>query len=104
MKNFKALLLGGIVIAATSCTMTRPYTATNNPIGDEVGKSKTTLIFGTSSGMNLSSGFSTNKNFGVIEAAKKGGIDKIGCVDVRTTNYLIFQKVEIIVRGTSDSE
>lgn len=101
MKNFKTLLLGGILIAATSCSSIRPYTATNNSIGEEVGKSKTTLIFGRSSGDNLQSGFSTNKKFGVIEAAKKGGIEKIGCVDVKTTNYVIFQKVEIIVRGTS---
>lgn len=102
MKNFKTLLVGGILIAATSCTTIRPLTATNNPIGDQVGRSKTTLVFGTASANNLETGISTNKNFGVIEAAKKGGINKIGCVDIKTTNFLIFQKVELIVRGTSE--
>jgi hypothetical protein len=32
-------------------------------------------------------------------AAKKGKIDKIATVDVKTTNFILFQKVEIIVTG-----
>ena len=83
-----------------SCSITRPYTATNNPIGSKVGKSETGVIFGTSAGDELAVGvFVLNKNFGVIEAAKKGKINKIATVDVKTTNYLFFQKVEIIVTG-----
>jgi hypothetical protein len=96
----KYILSGLIVGLMASCTMTRPYTATNNSLGDKTGVSKTTLIFGSSSGDNLGAGLIvTNKKFGVIEAAKKGGIDKIGAVDVKTTNYLFFSKVEIIVSG-----
>ncbi len=83
-----------------SCSITRPYTATNNPIGSKVGKSQTGVILGTSAGDELAVGlFVLNNNFGVIEAAKKGKINKIATVDVKTTNYLFFQKVEVIVTG-----
>jgi hypothetical protein len=100
MKTMKYL---SIAIAATllaSCTLTRPYTATNNPIGSKVGVSKTTCVFGGSYGRNLSAGlFVTNKNFGVIEAAKNGGIEKVATVDIKTQNLFFIQKVEVIVTG-----
>jgi hypothetical protein len=97
----KKLIIGILAIGSmASCSMTRPYTATNNPIGAKVGKSETKIIFGASQGDQLAVGLIvTNKNFGVIEAAKKGKIDKIATVDVKTTNFYIFQKVEIIVTG-----
>jgi hypothetical protein len=78
-----------------------PYAVTNNTIGEKRGVSKTTVIFGGANGMggNLHTGLSINKNFGVIEAARKGKIDVIGSVDVKTTNFFIFQKVEVIVTG-----
>lgn len=96
----KLLFLFLAVSILTSCSVTRPYTATNNPIGDKVGKSETSVIFGTSAGDQLAVGMIvTNKNFGVIEAAKKGKITKIATVDVKTTNFIFFQKVEIIVTG-----
>lgn len=93
-----------IALSATallaSCSMTRPYAVTNNTIGDKTGVSKTLIIGGASAGNTLSSGlFVTNKNFGVIEAARNGNLDKVGCVDVKTTNFLFVQKVEIIVTG-----
>lgn len=94
-------LLGGIFAVAlvSSCSLTRPYAVTNNYIGNKQGVSKTTILFGLSSGVQLSTGIVSNKNFGVIEAAKNGGIEKIGSVDVKTTNYVVFQKVEVIVTG-----
>jgi hypothetical protein len=79
-----------------------PYAVTNNTVGEKKGVSTTNLIFGQTGawGGNIQAGlFSTNKNFGVIEAAKKGKIDKIGSVDVKTTNYIFFKKVEVIVTG-----
>jgi hypothetical protein len=101
MKNFKSILFVGIVVLATSCTITRPYAVTNNAIGDAVGTSKTTLIFGTSTGVTLQAGLlSTNKNFGVIEAAKNGNVNKIATVDVQTSNYGFISLVKIIVTGT----
>ena len=97
----KKYILGMMAVAAmASCSTIRPYTATNNPIGSKVGKSETSIIMGTSSGDQLAVGLIvTNGNFGVIEAAKKGKIDKIATVDVKTTNFIFFQKVEVIVTG-----
>ncbi|NVK65394.1 MAG: hypothetical protein HWE22_12455 [Flavobacteriales bacterium] len=94
------LAIAGAALFLASCSTIVPYTATNNPIGDSIGKSRTTLIFGkkVDSG-SLEAGISTNKNFGVIEAAKKGNIERIATVDVKTTNFIVFQKVEIIVTG-----
>jgi hypothetical protein len=101
MKNIKILLLIGAAFFVTSCTVTRPFAVTNNEIGDAVGTSKTTLIFGTSFGPNLEWAlYSTNKNFGLIEAAKNGNIDKIATVDVKTSNYGFITQVKIIVTGT----
>ncbi len=94
-------ILGGILVVAlvSSCSLTRPYAVTNNYIGNKQGVSKTTILFGQSAGDQLSTGIVSNKNFGVIEAAKNGGIEKIGSVDVKTTNYVVFQRVEVIVTG-----
>ncbi len=93
------LAIAGAALFLASCSTIVPYTATNNPIGDSIGKSRTTLIFGAAGSGNLEAGISTNKNFGVIEAAKKGNIERIATVDVKTTNFIVFQKVEIIVTG-----
>jgi len=83
-----------------SCSLTRPYTATNNPIGSKTGTSSTTLILGGSYGANLESAlYSTNGDFGVVEAARSAGINKIATVDVKTTNFVLFQKVELLVTG-----
>lgn len=99
----KKIIFGSVLaIALTSCAVSAPYAVTNNTVGTKRGVSKTTLIFGTagSYGGNIQSGlFSTNKNFGVIEAAKKGKIETIGSVDVKSTNFYLFQKVEVIVTG-----
>ena len=99
MTKSKLLAIAVITLVLTSCSTIIPYTATNNPIGSQVGKSKTTLIFGMASSSNLETGISTNKKFGVIEAAKKGNIDRIATVDLKVTNFYSFQKVEIIVTG-----
>lgn len=100
MKLTNAIMAFAVVVLFASCSLTRPYTATNNPIGSKTGKSETTLILGTSSGQNLQAGlYSTNNDFGVIEAARKANIDKIATVDVKTTNFILFQKVQVIVTG-----
>ena len=104
MKNFKILVFGATVLFFASCTVTRPYAVTDNAIGDAVGTSKTTLIGGASVGNVLQTGLiSTNINFGVIEAAKNGNVDKIATVDVQSTNFLLFSTVRIIVTGTESS-
>ena len=95
----KIISLFAITALVISCQTTRPYTATNNPIGSKKGASETSFILGVSSGENLVSGIVLNKEFGVIDAAKKGNINKIATVDVKYTNYLLFGKAKIIVTG-----
>lgn len=98
----KIIFSGALAIVLTSCSVTMPYAVTNNTVGEKRGISKTNLILGTTGawGGNIQAGlFSTNKNFGVIEAAKKGKIETIGSVDIKTTNYILFKKVEVIVTG-----
>lgn len=99
----KKTIIGSVLaIALTSCSVTMPYAVTNNPVGGKKGVSKTTVIFGSSGawGGSIQQGLiTTNKKFGVIEAAKKGGIERIGSVDVKSTNFVFFTKVEVIVTG-----
>ena len=99
MLKSKLLAIAVIAVVLTSCSTIIPVTATNNPIGASVGKSKTTLVFGAASRNNLENGLSTNKNYGVIEAAQNGNIDLIATVDLKITNFVFFQKVELIVTG-----
>jgi hypothetical protein len=95
----KLAFTGLAALLLSSCSTIFPYTATNNAIGSKVGISKTTQLFGGASGMTLSSGLVLNKDYGVIEAAENGGLTTIATVDIKVTNYIIFQKAEIIVSG-----
>ncbi len=98
----KLIFSGVLAVVLTSCSVTLPYAVTNNTVGEKKGVSKTNLFFGQTGawGGSIQAGlYSTNKNFGVIEAAKKGNIDVIGSVDIKTTNFFLFQKVEVIVTG-----
>lgn len=94
MKKIIGIFVVGLTFA--SCSITSPVTATNNRIGDKVGISKTTCVFW---GGGLSSGLVLNSNYGVQEAAKKGGITTIATVDRKVTNFLFFSKLELIVTG-----
>lgn len=97
MKKFTKIIAGLVVgLAMASCATVSPVTATNNPIGDKVGKSETTCVFYIG---GLSSGLVMNKNYGVVEAAKKGGITKIATVDLEVKNYVFFTKNTLIVTG-----
>lgn len=100
MKNLKYTILGLFTAALmTSCSVTMPVAATNNPIGSKKGSSKTGIIFGMATPDNLGVGLVLNKNYGVIEAAKKGKIERLATVDLKVTNYIFFTKAEIIVTG-----
>ena len=92
MKKIKTLF-GGIAAAAllSSCSVTLPVALSNAPIGDNLGKSKTGIVFSV---------FYLNKNYGIKEAAKQGGITKgIATVDEKTQNYIVFSKKTLIVTG-----
>ena len=100
MKKIKQIAIVGLSsLLLSACSTIIPVTATNNPIGSKVGKSATTMFFGGANSLSLSSGIVTNKNYGVIEAAEKGNIERIATVDIKITNLYIFSKAEIIVTG-----
>jgi len=87
-------LLSGFLF---SCAMTTPYAVTSNSLGTKIGTSKTVCLF--SGGQRNYHGIMFNKNFGIVEAAKNGGITKIGAVDIKITKYPFFVKKEFIVAG-----
>jgi len=100
MKNMKYTILGLFAMATmASCSTIVPVAATNNPIGSKKGRSSTTILFGTANRANLGAGIVLNKNYGVIEAVKKGKITNLATVDLKVTSYGIFVKAEILVTG-----
>lgn len=110
MKALKLTIITLAVAALSSCSITQPLYLTNNAIGSKVGKSTTGSIFGagaSSAGRyapmyGYSAGYyglTFNKNFGIYEAAKQGGISKIATVDMRTDWYVFFTKRTYIVTG-----
>ena len=89
MKKIKNL--GVLVVAAialNSCTVIAPVTASRAEIGDKRGVSETTVVLGVE----------LNKDYGVKDAANNGKITSaIATVDEKVTNFLIFQKKQLIV-------
>jgi len=94
MKKIIASLTVGLILA--SCSVINPLAVTNNTVGSKEGKSETVCVFyfgGASSGIVM------NKDYSVAQAAKNGGITKIGSVDLEVKNFLIFTKNTLIVTG-----
>ncbi|MFT6717235.1 MAG: hypothetical protein ACJA0Q_001886 [Saprospiraceae bacterium] len=98
MKNLKSLTLIAVIALLSSCSLTMPYAATNNAIGSKRGTSET-IMLGTAGAGILSSGIVFNKDYGVLEAIKKGGLTTVATVDIKVTDYLLFKKAEVIVTG-----
>lgn len=108
--KIKSIFLAFVCAAIlSSCAVTVPCKVTNNPIGTKKGVSKTVTL---ASGLGIYAkqpqpmiantvyqGLVFNKNFGIMEAVKNGKINKIGCVDLKITNYIFFTKLEYIVSG-----
>ncbi|MDR2019383.1 MAG: hypothetical protein LBQ14_01300 [Treponema sp.] len=89
-----ALLLALVVVGALvmGCTTIRPLDlGSPSVIGSKTGEAEGFLLFGYLPCMTA--------DYGVITAAKNGGITKIGAVDQRVANYFIFAKVTTIVSG-----
>ena len=102
MKKILSILGIGAIMA--SCSLTTPVTATNNTIGSKVGTSESTCLFAvpvSAIGPNatLSSGIVLNSKYGIVDAAKNGGISKISTVDLKVQNFYLFTKQTIIVTG-----
>ena len=65
-------------ILFSSCSVTLPITATSNTVGNKVGSSQTTSVFG----------LCFNGDASIRTAAKNGGITKISTVEYQKTNIL----------------
>ena len=105
---FHLVLSGFVLCGVSSCSTTTPLTATNNPVGDKTGVSKNTCLFASeryplsfqTEGQITSNGLCFNtSDYSIKEAADKAGIDKVGAVDLRKTNYIIWTEFELVVSG-----
>ena len=80
-----------LAVVLTSCSITRPLTATSNPVGPKTGRSKSATVLGL---------IVVKSDGSVTTAAKNGHISKISTIDVRSSNYLfLYQTYETIVTG-----
>jgi hypothetical protein len=87
------MFVGLVAIVATlqSCYNIQPLSVSAAPLGNKEGTSSTVVLFGA---------WQLNKNFGIAEAAHNGKITgAVGCADIKTTGYIFFKKMEIIVHG-----
>jgi len=75
-----------------SCQVTRPISATSNPVGNKVGKSSVTgiLWYPPFYGVGTSS---------IQEAAKNGGITKISTVDFTINFFFLWNERICTVTG-----
>jgi hypothetical protein len=89
-KIYQIVSVIAIATILSSCSVTFPVTASAASVGNKVGTSKT-IVLGV---------WQLNKNYGVAEAAHNGKIKGgVATVDVKVTNFLFFQKRELIVTG-----
>ncbi len=79
------------VAMMSSCALTLPVNATNNPIGAKVGTATATGYLGI---------LFFNADASIRTAAKNGGITKISTVDIKHTSILnLIVTYETIVTG-----
>ncbi|MBG15640.1 MAG: hypothetical protein CL853_04735 [Crocinitomicaceae bacterium] len=81
----KILIAFGCMAFMSSCTLSHTISCTNNPVGSKVGMVKTKL-FG-------------DQDLSYETACKNGNITKVGTVETKMTNYLIFLQTKIVVTG-----
>lgn len=92
MKNVK-FYIASLALAAmiTSCSLTLPVNATDNPVGSKVGTATATGYLGV---------LFFDQDASIKAAAKNGGITKISTVDIKQTNILgLIVTYETIVTG-----
>ena len=77
----KKLLCSTIIAATllTSCSLTKPVSASSNPIGSKVGQASGTCFLGV---------LCFGADASIQTAAKNGGITKVSTVDLKTSNIL----------------
>lgn len=91
MKRITNILSASLFVALfASCTVITPVATSNNAIGSKTGVSETIVLFG----------IQLNGNYGVSDAVKNGKIKGgVSTVDQKISNFVIFQKRELIVTG-----
>ena len=97
----------GIGAMISSCSITKPLTATNNPIGSKTGVATNNCLsyapatrLAQGDLIAISGGLCFNDNkYSIADAANNGKIQKVATVDLKITNYIIFYKYELIVTG-----
>lgn len=82
MKNLGKIMLLALPVCLSSCLVMTRHQTTGNPIGTKEGYVKGRLV--------------GNNDIGIATAAKKGGISKIGSVDIY---YYATGRVAIRVTG-----
>ena len=96
-----------VAYLATSCSITHPLTATNNPIGDKRGTASNTCLFGgmlslpANGNMKLTSmGLCFNTpRYSIFDAAEDGDISKVATVDLKVKDFILWQEYTLIVTG-----
>ncbi|MDA3882537.1 MAG: hypothetical protein PF481_04595 [Bacteroidales bacterium] len=84
----KSAIIIAVVALLSSCTVTLPVAVSEAPIGNKRGVSESVVVLG----LHL------NNDFGIKDAAKNGKITgAIATVDKSTTDFILVQKVELIV-------
>ena len=89
--TLKALAAVAVCALVSSCaTISRPVTATTNPLGSKCGVTKSTVYLGLWS--------SKGAENGIDQAAKNAGITKISHVDSYAKTYLFGLWIEQVTK------
>ena len=89
--TLKALVAVAVCALVSSCaTISRPVTATTNPLGSKCGVAKSTVYLGLWS--------SKGEENGIDKAAKEAGITKISHVDSYAKTYLFGLWIEQVTK------
>jgi len=105
LRNYIPLLAIGALLS--SCSITMPVTAPDNANAGKVGTATNNCVSYAQVGrlfngdlIPISGGWCFNdKKYGIAEAARDGGINKVATVDLKVTSYIFFYKYELIVTG-----
>ncbi|MDR0601324.1 MAG: TRL-like family protein [Treponema sp.] len=89
MKKILFLTVLVVALVLVGCASTSPWGVTDNSVGSKIGEATQTTWFWV---------FTTG-DAGIITAAQNGGVQKIGAVDIRLENYIIFNTTTTVVAG-----
>jgi len=82
----KILGAAALAIVLGSCTISHQISVTNNPVGTKTGVAKGT-------------NFNSDLDITAEKACKNGNITKIGTMEVKVTQILIFVRYKTVITG-----